>query len=99
MNLKICGQHLSLTVPFSKQDFTRDIEHALNALYTDWRRKFPAKSDREVLAMVAFQYASHYGELMERYNAASRLTEDCLALLSDNSTSDSAGFDELTFFN
>lgn len=83
MNLNIGGQLLTLTVPFSKQDFTRDVERDLDRLYTEWKRRFPSKSDKEVLAMVAFQYASFYGELLERYNTAAKRADECLGLLEE----------------
>ena len=75
MNLNIGGNRISVTVPFSSQDFVRDVEESVNKLYDSWRREFPKKSDREVLAMVAYQYASHYAELVERHSKAMSLTD------------------------
>ena len=70
MYLNIGDQRISLTVPFERQEFVRDVEADVDRLYARWRKAFPAKTDREILAMVAYQYASFYGELKERYEAA-----------------------------
>lgn len=80
ISLNIGGQSISLTVPFSRQDFARDVEKSVDTLYTKWRRAFPRKSDREVLAMVAYQFASHYHEMIELYDRATEKAEQCLRL-------------------
>ena len=66
MYLNIGEQRIALTVPFDRQDFVRDVESDVDGLYRKWRLAFPAKSDREILAMVAYQYAKFYAELRER---------------------------------
>lgn len=78
MYLNIGDQRISLTVPFARQEFVRDVEADVDRLYARWRKTFPAKTDREILAMVAYQYASFYGELKERYEAALAKAEECL---------------------
>lgn len=80
ISLNIGGQSISLTVPFSRQDFARDVEKSVDSLYTQWRRAFPRKSDREVLTMVAYQFASHYHEMTELYARATEKAEQCLRL-------------------
>ncbi|MCM1370167.1 MAG: cell division protein ZapA [Candidatus Amulumruptor caecigallinarius] len=78
MNLNIGDQRLSLTVPFAKQDFTREVESEVDTLYRRWRKSFPAKTDREILAMVAYQYASFYSELKHRYEDARHKAKEIL---------------------
>ncbi|MDE5653192.1 MAG: cell division protein ZapA, partial [Muribaculaceae bacterium] len=56
---------------FSKQDAVRKCESDLNALYSDWRAKFPRKTRSELFAMIAYQYASFFHELSERYASLS----------------------------
>lgn len=84
MHLNIGDQRLSLTVPFARQDFVRDVEHEVDSLYRKWRKNFPAKTDREILTMVAYQYASFYSELKERYEKASELAEGCLDMIRED---------------
>lgn len=83
MNLNIGGQRIALNVPFSRQDFARDVEKSVDSLYNQWRHAFPQKTDREILTMVAYQFASHYHELEELYGEAASKTEECLRLLED----------------
>lgn len=78
MYLNIGDQPLSLTVPASRQGFVRDVESEINRLYGKWRKTFPSKTDREIMTMVAYQYASFYGELKERYEEAAYKAEQCL---------------------
>lgn len=78
MYLNIGGQRVSLTVPFSRQNFVRDVEKDVDSLYSKWRLAFPAKTDREIFAMVAYQYASFYAELKARYDKASEIAGRCL---------------------
>lgn len=78
MFLNIGDQRITLKVPFDRQGFVRDVEAAIDRLYRRWRRQFPKMTDHEILAMVAYQYASFYGELNERYEAATAKAEQCL---------------------
>lgn len=86
MYLNIGDQRISLTVPFARQDFARDIESEVDRLYRKWRKTFPARTDREILAMVAYQYATFYGELKERYETATEKVGECLRHLEGESS-------------
>lgn len=93
MFLNIGDQRISLTVPFDRQDFVRDVESKVDRLYRKWRLSFPSKTDREILAMVAYQFASYFSELKERYDAAAEKAATCLRHIGDNTysgTDDSA---------
>lgn len=81
MNLNIGGCAIALTVAYKQQEFVRDVESKVNDLYTRWRHDFPKKTDREVLAMVAYQFASHYSELTDRYVAATEKARRCLDII------------------
>lgn len=81
MNLNIGDQRITLSVPFARQEFTRNVEQQVDSLYRKWRHNFPAKTDRELLAMVAYQYASFYNELKDLYEQASDMAEECIKLI------------------
>lgn len=100
MTLNIGDQAFSLTVPFAKQDFVRDVEKDVDTLCRKWRQKFPGKPDKELLAMVAYQYASFYTELRLRYEEATRRALECLELTEthDNPEDPGAGLMELPGF-
>lgn len=75
MEISIAGELLQLTVPFESQDTVRKTERDIDALYNDWRLRFPRKTPKELLAMIAYQYASFYEELRARYDRAADLAE------------------------
>lgn len=81
MTINIGGEHLKLTVPFSRQDAVRDAEKAVSQLFEAWRAKWPSRSDKEILAMVAYQFASFYQELLARQEAAAAIVGECSELL------------------
>lgn len=63
-----------LSVPFSQQEATRRTEAEINLMFDTWRARFPEKSDRELLAMIAFRYADRHASLMkEREDAFKQL--------------------------
>lgn len=71
LRLNIAGEAMLLSVPYSQQEATRRTEAEVNMLFDTWRMRFPEKSDRELLAMIAFRYA-------DRYAAALREKEQAL---------------------
>lgn len=77
MQINIGGQPVALTVPFDRQDFVRDIESEIDKLFATWRRSFPKKDDRELFAMIAYQYASRYKDLISTYEEALRAALKC----------------------
>lgn len=77
MKINIGGQPVWLTVPFGKQDMVRDVEAEIGRLYASWRKTFPSRDNHELLAMIAYQYASHYKELSLKYEDAARLAREC----------------------
>lgn len=64
MKLDIAGESFLLTVPYSQQEETRQTEAEVNMLFNTWRSRFPDKSDREILAMMAFRYADRHSSLL-----------------------------------
>lgn len=64
MKLDIAGESFLVSVPYSQQEETRQTEAELNMLFQTWRRRFADKTDRELLAMIAFRYADRHSALM-----------------------------------
>lgn len=83
MTINIGGEHLSLSVDFNRQSAVRKAEKAAANLFSSWRQKWPALSDKEILAMVAYQFASYYQELLDRYETASEIAADTDARLAE----------------
>lgn len=66
MEVNIAGERISLSVPFSRQEAVRKTEAELGMLYRSFGEVFPKKSPKELLAMVAYRFASSYYELLEK---------------------------------
>lgn len=79
MTIEIGGQHLLLSTAFNRQNFVRDTEMAITSQLAAWKRKYPDKTDRELLAMAAYKYASYYRELQDGLDRAAALADDCLS--------------------
>lgn len=60
MEVNIAGERISLTVPFSRQEAVRKTEYELGKLYRRFGETFPKKAPKELLAMVAYKFASSY---------------------------------------
>lgn len=82
IEINIAGELIMLSVPFDKQESVRDCENAINKLYKEWRLQFPRKTASELLAMVAYQYASYYHELSDRFDALNNKIGDINSELS-----------------
>lgn len=78
IDITIGGEKVLLTIPEKRRGAVKDIEAEVTALYNLWKRQFTNKTDRELLAMMAYQYASFYLELREAVHSATLLAEDCL---------------------
>ncbi|MDE5956908.1 MAG: cell division protein ZapA [Muribaculaceae bacterium] len=69
IEINIAGEPIKLSVPYDKQESVRDCEKDVNSLYSDWRHRFPRKSHSELMAMIAYQYASFFHELSARHES------------------------------
>lgn len=75
MHINIAGERISLNVDFGSQDDVRDAEQSVCELYSKWKKKFPSRSDHELLAMLSYQFAYYYLVLGKRYKAAGKALE------------------------
>lgn len=82
MILNIGGEHLTLTVDFNRQNAVRDAEKIAADKFKEFKQQYPKRSDREVLAMVAYQIAYYYQDLFNRHKEATRVAEEVDTQLS-----------------
>ena len=68
MTLNIGGCLIPLPVPFS---------------HNPWRHKFTKRTDREILAMVAYQFANFYMELSQRVERANDIVAECRQIVDN----------------
>lgn len=66
IELNIAGESLLISVPFSTKSSVKQCENEINRQYAEWRHKYPRKNPSELLAMLAYKYASYYMELRKR---------------------------------
>lgn len=78
IEINIGGEPIMLVVPFQNQEQTREVEEEINRLFTRWRKSFPKRSEKGLLAMIAYQYASYYKELATKYQQAIDKADECL---------------------
>ena len=77
MELHIGSQTVAVTVPFNKQNFVRDTETEIDQLYSNLRIKFPKRDERDLLAMIVYQYADYYRELLQIHKKACHVALEC----------------------
>lgn len=83
MAINIGGEPIKLSVPFQDQEQVRNVEEEINSLYAAWRRNFPKRSEKGILAMMVYRYASYYKQLSIRHQEAIDKAEQCLRELDD----------------
>ncbi len=82
IDVKIGEERISMAVPFSQQDNVRRIESELNLFIKEIRELQPNRWPSTYLAMAAYEFASKYILLKERYEKESDEAEDLLMEMS-----------------
>lgn len=54
---------ISMTIDRSTEEWVREAERSVNQVWRTWRTDFSDKTSKEVLAMVAYQFAKLYFQL------------------------------------
>lgn len=63
MTLNIAGEIIKLKVDFDEQNDVRDAERAVKLYLDRLKKAMPEQSDRNLLAMAAFQFADWFNRL------------------------------------
>ncbi len=82
IDVKIGEEHISMIVPFSQQDNVRRIESELNLFLKEKKEQQPNRRQSTYLAMAAYDFASKYILLKERYEKESEEAEYLLMEMS-----------------
>lgn len=90
MYINIAGERIELNADFDRQDEIREAERNVGRLYDQWRKKFPGKSVTQLLAMIAYQYASFYLSLASERRDAQEEASRIEAMLDRVLESESA---------
>lgn len=59
---------IGLTIQPDTEEIVRNAERQVNMLWAKWRKEFEKMSSKEVLAMVAYQFANRYYKLLDTVN-------------------------------
>lgn len=81
---------ISLTINRQTEEYVREAERNVNKVWAAWTDEFKDKTSKEVLAMVAYQFAKLYYQLLPQMDARERFLEqfesDLDAILLDRET-------------
>lgn len=70
MTINIVGELIKLNVDFDEQNSVRDAERAVKIYFDRLRKAWPDNSDKNILAMVAYQFAKSYHQIITQQNHA-----------------------------
>ena len=65
MTIDIGGELITLDVDFDEQNSVRDTERAVKLYIDRMKKAWPENSDRNILALTAFQFARSYHKLIK----------------------------------
>ncbi|MBD5171082.1 MAG: cell division protein ZapA [Bacteroidales bacterium] len=67
---------ISLTVKLEEEEMVRLAERQVNKVWSQWRSDFHTRTSKEVLAMVAYQFAHRYYELLGAVKERDKILSD-----------------------
>lgn len=76
MKINIGGESIKLKVGFDEQNSVRDTEREIKLYFDRLKKAWPENSEKNILAMTAFQFANWYHQLL-------RIQEDTLEAVNN----------------
>lgn len=67
---------ISMKIASETEEVVRKAEYNVNKVWNAWRNDFRDRSAKEVLAMVTFQFAKRYYQLLDQVEKQQNLMED-----------------------
>jgi hypothetical protein len=67
---------MRIKVQRDTEEVVREAERNVNKVWSTWRREFPDKSSRDILAMTAYQFAKLYFQLQHTIESQEKLLSD-----------------------
>ena len=67
---------ISMTIAPETEEVVRKAEYNVNKVWNKWRASFQDRSAKEVLAMVTFQFAKSYYQLLEQVERQQVIIKD-----------------------
>ncbi len=81
--ITIADEKIELNADLDRIEEIHHVEQRVDDLFRTWRKRFPAKTSRQILAMMAYQYASFYHSLERKMKDATAVAEDIENLLEN----------------
>ena len=81
MTLNIAGEIIKLHVKFDEQDNVREAEREVRNYIDRMRKSWPEATDRELLALAAYQFAKWYQQLLSIQHEAIEMANNKCVLL------------------
>lgn len=77
ITIQIAGQQaFELDIPADRVKWAQSVERNVNKIWAKWCEDFKFKSPQDILAMVAFQFARFYYDLLDKQNASENAIRD-----------------------
>ena len=90
MTINIGGELIKLDVKFDDQNIVRDAEREVRGYLDRLRKAFPDYSDRNLLAMAAYQFASWYLQLLKIQEEALEIARQKCKKIDESQTMDNS---------
>lgn len=84
ITINIVGELIKLNVDFDEQNSVRDTEKAIKIYADQLRKAWPENSDKSILAMVAYQFAKSYHQIVRQQEAATEIINQKASLIDEN---------------
>lgn len=87
MTINIGSETLILTAGFNEQDTVREAESAVKLYYNKLKRDWPDSTDRQILAMAAYQFSFWLRELQKIQEEAEKIASVQTGKIDESLTS------------
>lgn len=88
MTIDIGGELITLDVEYDDQNNVRDTERAINRYLDTLKKNWPENSDRNLLALTAFQFAKSYHQLLKLQDQAIDIADNSMRQIDQIISSD-----------
>lgn len=87
MTINIGSESLVLTAGFNEQDTVREAESAVKLYYNKLKRDWPDSSERQILAMAAYQFSFWLKELQNIQKEAEKISYEQARIIEQSLSS------------
>ena len=89
MTINIVGELIKLNVDYDEQNSVRDAETAIKIYFDKLKKSWPNNSDKNILAMVAFEFAKSYHQSIKIKDQALDIINNNISRINELSNPES----------